>query len=372
MKNISIISLIIIILLFMPTTFANTVNIEDFSNEMKKYANEYFPELGDENFINDAMNGKIAIDKNIIAKIADVFLGELKSNISLVIKIVGIAILCSILKNIQSTFGESGTSEIAFYTCYILVVILVITTFSNTIDLCKDTIVQISDLMKLLVPLIISLIVATGNVATVAILQPVIITMIALITSLLSNFILPVIFISTIINVISNISEHVNIDKISNMLKKSALWITEIILIIFVGILSLEGSLSATVDGITAKTAKTVVSTTIPVVGKILGDTVDSVIGGFAITKNAIGFIGVLAIVGITIIPLIKTLIMMIIFNLSAALIEPIADKRIVKCMSGIGDSVKILFAVLATVIFLFIIAITFMLKLSNSALMYR
>ena len=367
-----IIMIFLIIFMLSPITLSTTVNIDEFANEMKKYSNEYFPELGEKDFINSIMTGKNTIDGGLFEKIINVFIQEFKNNISLVIKIIGISILCSILKNIQSNFGESGTSEIAFYACYILVVILIITTFSNTINLCKDTIAQISELMKMLVPLIISLIVATGNVATVAILQPVLLTMIAIIINLLSNFILPVIFIATTINIISNISEHVNIEKISTMLRKSALWVTEVTLIIFVGILSLEGSLSSTVDGITAKTAKTVVSSAIPVVGKILGDTVDSVIGGVTITKNAIGFLGVIALIAVTIVPLIKTLIIMIVFNLSAGLIEPIADKRIVKCMSGVGDSIKILFAIFATVIFLFIIAVTFMVKLSNSSLMYR
>ena len=365
--------LILIIILFItPVAFCTDINLNDFSNEMKKYSNEFFPELEDENFITSVMSGKANFEKGLFQKITDIFLNEFKTNISLVVKIVGIAILCSILKNIQSSFGESGTSEIAFYVCYILVVLLIVTSFTNVIDLCRDTISNISALMKLLVPLIISLIVATGNVTTVAMLQPVLISMIALITNLLSNLVLPAIFISTIINIISNISEHINVEKISTMLKKSALWITEIALIIFVGVLSLEGTLSSTVDGITAKTAKALVSSAVPVVGKILGDTVDSVIGGVTITKNAIGFIGILAIFSVTLMPLIKTFIIMIVFNLSSALIEPIADKRIVKCMSGVGDSVKILFAVLATVIFLFVIAITFMLKLSNTALMYK
>lgn len=370
MKKVFVIFIIIIFI--MPTAFCTEINLNDFSNEMKKYSNEFFPELGEESFISNLMSGETNFEKGLLQKVIDIFFDEFKTSISLVIKIVGIAILCSILKNIQSSFGESGTSEIAFYICYILIVLLIVTAFTNIIDLCRDTIFNISNLMKLLVPLIISLIVATGNVTTVALLQPILISMIAIITNLLSNIILPIIFISTVINVISNISERVNVEKISSMLRKAALWLTEITLIIFVGVLSLEGTLSSTVDGITSKTAKMVISSAIPVVGKILGDTVDSVIGGVTITKNTIGFVGILAILAITLMPLIKTFVTMIVFNLSSAIIEPIADKRIVRCMAGIGDSVKILFAVLATVIFLFIIAITFMLKLSNTALMYK
>ena len=135
---------------------------------------------------------------------------------------------------------------------------------------------------------------------------------------------------------------------------------------IFASVLSLEGSLAANVDGVTAKTAKSVVSNAIPVVGKLLGDTVDSVMGGLSITKNAVGTIGVMVIIAMTIVPLVRTLILMFTFNLAAAIIEPIADGRIVKCMSAIGDSVKILFAILATTTFLFVIAITLMIRMTN------
>ncbi|MCI9365680.1 MAG: hypothetical protein HFJ54_03580 [Clostridia bacterium] len=57
------------------------------------------------------------------------------------------------------------------------------------------------------------------------------------------------------------------------------------------GVLSLEGSLTSSVDGITIKTTKAVVTSTIPVVGKVLGETVDAVLGCSNILKNAVGFV---------------------------------------------------------------------------------
>ena len=51
--------------------------------------------------------------------------------------------------------------------------------------------------------------------------------------------------------------------------------------------------------GITAKTTKAAVSNFIPVVGKILGDAVDTVIGCSNILKNAVGIVGVIIILSI-------------------------------------------------------------------------
>ncbi len=363
--------IVIIIVLLLSEAYA--VDLTEFTNEVKKYSNEYFPELSSDDLLNSFSNAEKSLDaSSLIKKLANSFIGEFKNNISLIFKIVGIAILCSVLKSIQSNFSQTGISEIAFYACYILIIILIMTSFISITDICKNTISKLSDFMKILIPVILSLLLVSGNITTATIIQPVLLSMISIITVLISNVIIPVILVSTVINVVSNISEHINVKKISDILKKGALWCLEFVLIIFAGVLSLEGTLSANVDGITLKTTKTVVSSAVPIVGKLLGDTVDSVIGGITITKNALGTIGVIVIVAITILPLIKTLILMFTFNIASALVEPMADARIVKCMSGVGESIKIILAIMATITFLFIISITLIINVTNFSIMYR
>lgn len=53
----------------------------------------------------------------------------------------------------------------------------------------------------------------------------------------------------------------------------------------------LKELLQAQSIGITAKTTKAVVTSAIPVVGKLLGETVDAVLGSANILKNAVGFV---------------------------------------------------------------------------------
>lgn len=152
--------LIVFLCSFVHISFA--VDLGDFVNDIKEYSNEYFPELNNDNFINELISGNISLnDMKLFERIFYSFVGEFRNNISLILKVVGIAILCSVLKNIQSSFGNTGVSEIAFYVCYILIVILIITSFTSIVDLCRTTILKLSDFMKLLLPLIIALIVAT-------------------------------------------------------------------------------------------------------------------------------------------------------------------------------------------------------------------
>ena len=124
--------------------------------------------------------------------------------------------------------------------------------------------------------------------------------------------------------------------------------------------------------GITSTTTKAIVSSAIPVVGKILGDAVDTVVGGGIILKNAIGLVGVIVVIGICIIPIIKLSILTISYKLLATVSQPIADTKIVSLLDQIGDVFKILLAILSSISFMLIIGTALVLKISNSGMMYR
>lgn len=124
--------------------------------------------------------------------------------------------------------------------------------------------------------------------------------------------------------------------------------------------------------GITAKTTKAAVSNFIPVVGKILGDAVDTVIGCSNILKNAVGIVGVIVVIAICVGPIIKLAILMGMYYLASAICQPIADEKIVKLLEEIGNTFKMLLAIMCSVSVMLIVGTTLVLKITNSGLMYR
>lgn len=357
--------IVLVLCVFLKISYATETDISTFLNETKQYTADFFPELNSQNLVDELTNGTKIDSKNLVNKIINIFIGKIKENAKIIFSIIAVSILCSILKNIQSSFG-GNVSEIAFYVCYLFIIILIIASYTDIVSLCKDTITKLNDFMNMLIPLVLGLLVANGSIVSVSILQPILLVMTSTINVIVANVILPIIFISTMMNLIGNISENIKVSKIPKLLQKTCLWCLEFILIIFIGILSIEGTLGANVDGVTAKAAKSIVSTVIPVVGKALSDATESILGATLITRNAVGIVGMIAIISIVLNPLISALIMMITYNVASALIEPIVDSRISKCMSGMGDSIKIVFALMATVCMLFIISTTIMIKLGN------
>lgn len=84
--------------------------------------------------------------------------------------------------------------------------------------------------------------------------------------------------IATALGIVSNLSDRVQIGKLSKFLKSGVTWLLGVVITVFVSILSLEGGLTSSIDGLAAKGIKSAATTFIPVVGKALGESVDMVI----------------------------------------------------------------------------------------------
>lgn len=298
--------------------------------------------------------------------------GEVLDAITVLGSILVIIVIHSVLKSLSDGLENKSISQIAYYVQYILIVTLIMTNFVQILDIVKESIQSLVGFMNSLIPILITLMLTTGSIASANLLQPIILFLITFIGNFIIGIIIPFVLISTSLGVVSKISDRVQVDKLSKFFKTSVVWVLGVVLTLFVGIVSVEGTLSSTVDGVTAKTAKAAVSSFIPVVGKILGDAVDTVIGCSSILKNATGIVGIIILIGIAIMPVIKLTILMAIYYLGAALCQPIADSKIISLLDQMGDTFKTLLAIMCSISVMFIIGTTLVINISNSGMMYR
>lgn len=348
-----------------------TFGISDFIKESQKYKGDFLEDIDMSELMNNAIQGNV--DNNVlIKKVIKLFGTEVRSSVKTLISILVIIVIHSVLKAISDSLENNNISEIIYYVQYILIVTVIMSNFNSIIQTVKETSQNLVAFMNMLVPILITLMVYTGSITTSGILEPFILFMINFVGNIIQSILIPLMLIITVFSIISKISNKIQIDKISSFLKSSVIWFLGIILTVFVGVISLEGTLSSSVDGITAKTTKAAVSTMIPVVGKILGDAVDTVLGCGLVLKNAVGIVGVIVIIGICIVPIIKLGVITIAYNLSASIIQPIADEKIVKLLSEMGGIFKVLLGILCSLSVMLIIGITLVIKISNSGMMYR
>lgn len=285
--------------------------------------------------------------------------------------IVVIIVVHAILKSISESLGNSSVSQVAYYIQYIMIVALIMKSFAEVINMVKHSVQDLVAFINLLIPILVTLMITTGSITSAGMLESIILFMVTVIGNFITNIVIPIVLVSTALGIISQISDKVQIDKLAKFMKSSTVWILGIIMTLFVGVTSLEGNLSSSIDGVTAKTTKAAVSNFIPVVGKILGDAVDTVMGCSIILKNALGIVGVIIIIGICIKPILKLSILMIMYYLGSALCQPVADIKIICLLSHMGDTFKMLLAILCSVSVMLIIGVTLIIQISNSGAMY-
>jgi len=359
----------IILILLLSPVYAKDMEIFDISNfadTMKSFDNEFVDE-DYENLIENIRQGEFEFDyKKLFGNVGKFLIKELRSNIGLAIQIVLIALIMGLLNNLKTSFSSEGVSQIAFYVCYIILITLLISSFTSIYNIAKEFIVEINNFMNVLTPIIVGLVAATGGITATTMIYPVIAFFSQFITGIVNNFLLPISMICFALSVVTNISDKVSVSKVAKFLRSSSMWFLGIILTLFVGIVSLEGTVASTVDGVTVKTAKFLFSGSIPVVGKLLGDSIDTILGSTLIIKNTVGFVGIMVLLGLVLAPIIKILVVIIIYSITGAIIEPFADNKICKSLSETAGTGGVILSMLITVSIMFIIGTVMLIKISN------
>ena len=304
--------------------------------------------------------GNLSVSKICDAAFSLLF-KEVKTVLSMCIIIVVIGIICSLIKNLQSAFSSESISEIAFYACYALMIIVLTRTFIISLDLAKDIITQISGFMSKLLPILVVMLGVAGGFTESATMDPIVLGTTIIIPKIYLNIILPLILITFVLQFTNNISTEPKISNLCSLVKSSVLWIQGLILTVYIGLLTVRGITASTIDAVTLKTAKFTIDNFIPIVGKTFSDAIASVAGYSLIIKNAIGSVGLLVLILIILYPIIKIFLSSIILKISSSLLEPIADKRITKAVFSAGDSLILILSSVLCVSLMFFVLIAMM-----------
>ncbi len=336
-------------------------------NQSEVYTKNSFPDLDLNTVFESGIQGKLNIP-GFWGFIVNIFGDELKSGISGIVAILIVIVIHSILKAIIENLSNSSTGQIAYFVEYIAIISIVTANFSDILLVAKNSINQIINFMRLFVPILITLMLTTGGLASGSAIGAILIFFINIIGTIIGSVLIPLIMCSTVLGIVNSFSDKIQILSLSKFIRSLVLWLLGIVLTIFVCSLTLQGILSSSVDGVTSKTAKAAISNFIPFVGKIMGDTVDTVIGCTNILKNTFGTIGVIILLGISLSPIIKIAIMWFSFKFICAICETVADQKIVRLLAEISDSYKILFGILISCSIMFIIGITIVLRMTNIA----
>ena len=310
-----------------------------------------------------AIQGKLDLSPgNILDSIVKTLFKELYSNGKLIGNLLVVGFLSALLKNLTDSFKTKGAGEVGFYVCYIVLVMLLFSSFQLAVDIGKNLISLLAKIMAASIPLLLGLLAFSGNVSGAYVLHPALIFAVNGVTVIIRDVLFPLIIFGAIIRLINNLSDKDMLARLADFFKMAIGWALKGLLFLFITILSLQRISSPLLNQLTLKTAKFTIGS-IPMVGDLLSGTMDTVLYWSLTIKNGVLVASIIGLIMVCGLPLFKLAAIFICFKITAGLLQPICDERMIKAIDGVGDFAALLLWATITVAAMFLFA--FMIVLS-------
>ncbi|MCY8855988.1 stage III sporulation protein AE [Bacillus atrophaeus] len=297
---------------------------------------------------------------------------EVLANGKLLGTLILLTIFCVILQMLQNAFQQSTVSKVAYSIVYMVLIILALNSFHVAITYASEAIQTMTSFILALIPMLLALMASSGGAVSAAFFHPVILFLMNTSGLLIQNIVMPLIFLSAILSIVSTMTDQYKVTQLAGLLRKIAIGALAVFLTIFLGVISVQGTSAAVTDGITLRTAKFITGNFIPVLGRMFTDATDTVISASLLLKNTVGIIGVAILICIAAFPAIKVLSLAFIYKLAAAILQPLGGGPVITCLDVISRSVLYIFAALAIVSLMFFLSITVIITAGNLTMMMK
>lgn len=345
------------------------LNLNNLIENLDKYTedSELAAELDLSNIARNLITGKSNDYSKVIQKIIDFLAGETitvtKNAISILIMIVVMGIFNSL-----EIDKKSQVNDIVYLVCFVIISTILANMYLGVISDYTKTITGLSSIMQTVTPFVMIVMIASGGIVSSNLIQPIILFIASLVGFLVNYIVIPFVTISIVMKIVSMMSKNIRLNKLGELFSKSSLWITAVVFTMFLSVISVKGSMTTSVDSAVVKTTQTAVSNFIPVVGKFVSDSLESIMGATEIIGKAAGVIGIIVMLAVSALPIIQMVVIFVAHKILVALSETIVDnKNLIGLIDSFAETYKILLGVLIGIIALFVMSSGVLIKLIGS-----
>ena len=342
--------------------------LDKITNRASKITGGLTEEFSISNILDKTLEGKsIFSQSDIIASLENLITLEVKNALIISVEILSICIIIGILKGLSSSFNSKSVADMSLIVCSMIIIGISINSFKMTYNIAIEAVSIMSNIMLIIMPMLIGILMATGLITSGTILSPLIIGSITFISYLIKKMIFPALFIATILALLNCLTEKNYVNKLSKLLRNLSVGIVSLIVVILTGIISIQGLLTETSDGILINTTKFSLSNFIPIVGNFTSDTIGLFLQCMGSIKSIVGIFGIIVLVLIMSIPIFKILLIALIYKLTAAVAEPVTSSKISDGLNDMGSSLVSIASILFFNSLLFIIFISIIINIGGS-----
>ena len=305
-----------------------------------------------------SLHGLDALNKeNITLLFFDTIFYEISIARPIFVKISLFAMLFSIIHRLIVS-NKTYVSNIGFLLIYVTLMVLLMQSFFLVRDIAMEGMNGILAFLQALIPTYTMTMVFTGNIVTGAVAYELAFFLVYLISFLMKYLFSPMIHVLVLVLFLNHLFDEDKLSKLAEFMEKMISLILKVAFGAVVGLGVVQSLLTPMKDRLANNVMLSGVSS-LPGIGGALGSAGEIVFSCGMLIKYSVGIAGLIILLVITLVRVLKIVVFWMMYHLLSVILQPVADIRLVKCVSGIAKGCDLYLKIILYVMLLFIVLIS-------------
>ncbi len=271
--------------------------------------------------------------------------------------LIAVAVFTAVVRSVgEAALPEKTGAQTYDMVCVITAVAVMTPQILAVYERSMEAIRRVSGFIAVFVPIFSGMTIASGGALTGSVYNTAALGVSEVITALSAGYLMPLLSMTAVLAVTGSVFPASCVDNIASMLKKIVTWGITIVMTLFSGFVTLKCTLAGKADGAAAKTAKFVISGSVPIVGGAVSDAYSSVRGSFDVIVSTAGIAGTLAVVLIMLPSVIEIVIFRAVMWIGTSAAELFSAAPLAKLLKGLDSGLAIAQSVLVSYMVIFVI----------------
>lgn len=260
---------------------------------------------------------------------------------------LGVILLCALVNSMKLSFGDRPLGGVAGVVAALCICICVVEPIVEVLVRATSVIKTACGFTLAAVPVAAAILAALGRPASAASMQIMLTTAGNVVQVLSACVFAPGLKIYLAMAIVSSISPDINLSGICRFFSKAVKWLLGLSMTLFTGLLGMRQLVSTGADNLTARAARFVVSSAVPVVGSALSDALHTVAGCVEMLRSGVGAFVLLALLILFLPVVLSCLLWMLTLHACAAVSEVFSLKEVSTMLRSCSMVLEVLLAIL-------------------------
>lgn len=293
----------------------------------------------------------------ILAMVQNTLWAEIRQGGQMAGQLLAIGLVGAIFANFASIFNGSQIAETGFFMTYLLAFTVLAAAFFGSVSVASQVLEKQVEFMKVLLPSYFLVVAWAGGSISSAAWMELVMFLIGAVQWLYLSFLLPAVRIYILLVLAGNMAKEDMLSKMTELLRSGVQWGTWSLIGLVLGFQVIQGMVLPYADAAKTAGAQKLLSA-IPGIGQGAGTVTKLILGSGVLIKNSMGAAAVVILAVISLVPVLKLVILLLIYRMTAAVLQPVGDKRLIACISSVADGQKLLLGLTVSGLLLFVVTI--------------